>query len=336
MIVLELAAGADDERGARDAEQLARQLHRRVPTVAISTGREASSAGTASVRVRLRSVARDLPQGLTIDIRDGASLASLRLVQALCDALRAADPCPRFVVRQLARRLSAAPSRHFAECEVTYPRLEPCTAALGAGVAAFAHDWAPSQQSPTSAPTRPTLDIWHEVPLVPQLTGMSCWAAAAAMVIGWRDARPIGPEIVGGGCDGPAYQDGLLPNVVPTFARGWGLHAEPPRSYSTQTMAVLLARVGPLWLGEADPGLHVVVVAGMHGDTSPDGTWMHINDPWPIGRGERYRLTFRQLMKNYDAARRLGGPHVQVIHAGGHRSKGSPPRTGGFTSHRRG
>ena len=35
---------------------------------------------------------------------------------------------------------------------------------------------------PESSGFRRVFDIWNEVPLVPQTTGMSCWAAAAAMI----------------------------------------------------------------------------------------------------------------------------------------------------------
>src|SRR5262244_2454082 len=80
-------------------------------------------------------------------------------------------------------------------------------------------------------------DVWHEVPLVPQQTGMSCWAAAAAMLIGWRDAIYVDPEAVAQGAGRwRAYRDGLHPSEVAAFAAHWGLIVEPPRVYSVSAL----------------------------------------------------------------------------------------------------
>src|SRR5262249_5390804 len=107
-------------------------------------------------------------------------------------------------------------------------------------------------------------DVWHEVPLVHQITGMSCWAAAAAMVVGWRDCIDIDPDEVAQGSGGwEAYRDGLVPEDVKALSEAWGLIMEPPKRYTVQSLRELLERNGPLWVGEASPGLHVVVITGM-------------------------------------------------------------------------
>src|SRR5204862_7581692 len=116
-------------------------------------------------------------------------------------------------------------------------------------------------------------DIWLEVPLVPQLTGMSCWAAAAAMIIGCRDCIDIDPEEVarasGRWSD---YRDGMHPHDIDSFARAWGLHVEPAGSLTVPRLRELLEQNGPLWVGEASAGLHVIVIAGAYGDGTPEGT----------------------------------------------------------------
>src|SRR4029434_2401733 len=33
--------------------------------------------------------------------------------------------------------------------------------------------------------------FWNDVELVPQMTNMSCWAASAAMIVGWREQISI-------------------------------------------------------------------------------------------------------------------------------------------------
>jgi N-acetylmuramoyl-L-alanine amidase len=171
-------------------------------------------------------------------------------------------------------------------------------------------------------------DIWHEVPLVPQLTGMSCWAAAAAMIVGWRDCVDVRPEEVAAGLGRwDAYRRGLEPADVDDLARVFDLVIEPARTYSVDELRRLLERVGPLWVGEAVPGLHVVVVAGMAGDGTPDGTWVRIADPWPIGRGERYRISFRELATNLAVASGVVGATAQVLHSDGNRAGRSSYRS---------
>ncbi|MCB9762537.1 MAG: N-acetylmuramoyl-L-alanine amidase [Alphaproteobacteria bacterium] len=158
----------------------------------------------------------------------------------------------------------------------------------------------------------------HYVPLVAQLAEMSCWAAAAAMLVGWRDCQDMGGiRIAQGSGRWRSWKLGLQPKDIAALAEAWGLTQERPRFYHVAELRGLLERFGPLWLGEADPDLHVVVLTGIRGDGTLDGTEVEINDPWPVGRGERYTLTFRQLAANFHAASRLVGLHAQVLHTGG-------------------
>jgi hypothetical protein len=159
-------------------------------------------------------------------------------------------------------------------------------------------------------------DIWHEVPLVQQLTGMSCWAAAAAMIVGWRDCIDIeAADVAQGARNMAAYRDGLEPRDVEGFARAWGLEIAYLRELSVPSLRRLLEAYGPLWVGEASPGLHVIVVAGMYGNGTVDGSFVRIADPWPVGRGERYTITFREFCENLVTAASLAGGHPQVLHA---------------------
>ncbi len=170
---------------------------------------------------------------------------------------------------------------------------------------------------------RSHVDIWHEVPLVPQVTGMSCWAAGAAMIIGWRDSIAVDPgEVARAAGRWREYRDGLEPESVESFARTWGLVVRRLGALTAQVLRQLLVDHGPLWVGEASPGLHVVVVSGLVGDDTDENTAVRVVDPWPVGRGERYRLGVRQLSASHYAASRVAGAQALVLHAEG-RSRGA-------------
>src|SRR5262249_28594577 len=92
---------------------------------------------------------------------------------------------------------------------------------------------------------------------------------------------------------------------------------EPVREYTVEALRELLEQYGPLWMGEASPGLHVVVIAGLLGDGTPEGTFVRVADPWPIGSGERYTIPFSELRRNFDAVEQLTGVRACVLHVGG-------------------
>ena len=137
-----------------------------------------------------------------------------------------------------------------------------------------------------------TIDITHRVTLIPQPTAMSCWAAAAAMVLGNMSVGP-GPAALGGG-------GGLLPgpNNIKSFADslGWTMHY--PQSWPINSLQQLLSR-GPVWAvggGTAGGGfLHAVVLSALWSDGVSDGsgTMVRIHDPWPVNRGSIYARFYR-------------------------------------------
>lgn len=148
-----------------------------------------------------------------------------------------------------------------------------------------------------------SFDVRYNVELVPQQTGFSCWAAGFSMIVGWRDRVSINPEEIARATGYWAqYQSGLDPEDTRVMST-WGFVAEPPQSYLIGSFVDLLRSYGPLWIASAEPGPHIRVVTGIHGDGTPDGTILHINDPWeqgmaafrPGNRGSQYTETYRQF-----------------------------------------
>lgn len=145
--------------------------------------------------------------------------------------------------------------------------------------------------------------IEHDVPLIPQLTGMSCWAAGAAMLVAWRDSISIDPSQIAKDIEYfLQYAEGLQAEDTTMFDH-WGLIPENPKTYTPLGLKDLIDEYGPLWVASAEPGPHIRVVTGIEGDGTPDKTFLFINDPWQKGMkafslpniGSTYKESFRQF-----------------------------------------
>ncbi len=166
-----------------------------------------------------------------------------------------------------------------------------------------------AEAGPAEARAAAAIDIRHDVPLVPQQTGLSCWAAGAAMLVAWRDRQSVDPsEIAAAAGYWAQYRNGLDAEDTGMF-RVWGLTPEPAQSYTVEAFADLLRNHGPLWVASAEPpGPHIRVVTGMVGDGTPAGTLVSVNDPWESGmtsfrlpnRGSSYDETYQRFVEKQE------------------------------------
>lgn len=164
---------------------------------------------------------------------------------------------------------------------------------------------------------------WDTTPYYPQSTTASCWAASAAMVVGWRDGRTVSDrEIADAVPVIDAYRGGLWPRDRQTLADAWDLVAEPPASYTIEAWRDMLQRYGPIYVDmtatTSGQGGHVRVLVGMESNGAADGsdTTMFMHDPWPGSPG-RVRVTFADFLALYE--RRVdnsgGTLEYQLLHA---------------------
>ena len=140
----------------------------------------------------------------------------------------------------------------------------------------------------------------YDVPLIPQTTRMSCWAASIAMILGWKKKMSIPDRIIAENPGGlnymSSFEKGLNPNDKYILeANGFAL--DPPQCYIPELVNSLLSRHGPLWVASLAPKPHIRVVAGMTGQL------LYINDPGPVGTGSQYTRAFSVF---FGAMERLG------------------------------
>ena len=130
-------------------------------------------------------------------------------------------------------------------------------------------------------------DRLHPVTLYGQPTNMTCWSAAATMIVGNLSVGPGGASLGGGG--------GLQPTIgnVEVFLRGMGWRlinnqSAPPASFLTGAL-----NRGPLWVVFEGVHLkHAVVFSGYWSDGSENGVVFRVHDPWPPGSGTVYGTTY--------------------------------------------
>jgi N-acetyl-anhydromuramyl-L-alanine amidase AmpD len=170
---------------------------------------------------------------------------------------------------------------------------------------------------------------WDDLELIPQPTNFGCWAAAGAMLVGWRDRVSLTPETVAQACS-RSTASGLLTDDNAKFAAEMGFVAVPPACYTEEGFRTLLENNGPLWVSEGvPPNLHAIVVTGMYSDGT--NTYVRIADPWDraVGTpgkpgtytpthatGSRYILRWDDFALQYEAAITGDPPNRQILHTG--------------------
>lgn len=173
---------------------------------------------------------------------------------------------------------------------------------------------------------------WDDVDKVAQPTNAGCWAAAAAMVVGWRDKISLTPQTVAE-IAGRPIKKGLNPDNVQDLAGALDLTAVAGQSFTADGFRTLLENNGPLWVGVALPGsLHAVVVTGLYNDEDGD-LMVRVTDPWDriVGTpgspgshksthrtGSRYIMTWQAFQQEYELmGASTTGRSFQILHAGG-------------------
>ena len=141
----------------------------------------------------------------------------------------------------------------------------------------------------------------YEVPIEAQTSGMSCWAASIAMILGWKWQMSIPDTVIAANPGGPSYMtsynSGLDPNDK-LILRSNGFQLDAPQCYTREAIRSLLERCGPLWVATWAPGPHIRVVTGIQGGM------LSINDPAPVNIGSAYQMSFVSF---FGAMENLGG-----------------------------
>ena len=154
--------------------------------------------------------------------------------------------------------------------------------------------------------------ILNNVTLVPQHTQTTCWSAALAMLLGLRASMLPGNAQLAP--EGDLFNDSELarPENTTKFADSYGLTLLLGQSWLPNSLANMLRGHGPLMMNllwnapDYRAGLgsegHMLIIAGIRGDGTPEGSTLRIYDPWPLNRGSKYSLTYGPFMRKMPAS----------------------------------
>lgn len=151
------------------------------------------------------------------------------------------------------------------------------------------------------------LNTVYELVPVAQTKSWSCWAAAAAMLYGWKTGVQTS-ELAMAKLAGPRFEQAFLTNSglpgveIARFANSISLRSETPQNYSPTGYNDILKSYGPLWIGTAlfSPTVtyrHVRVLRGIVGDGDYETTTAYLVDP---DGGTEYEQTVGQLAKELE------------------------------------
>jgi hypothetical protein len=152
----------------------------------------------------------------------------------------------------------------------------------------------------------------NSVELIPQDKSNACWLASSTMMRSWRDSmsHPLSGTLTV--LDAPGnnftqiYTDdnGLSFSDAKKIVDILGLTALPPASYTIEYFFSLL-EVSPIMamimFSDGSNIAHMVVIANISGDKSPDGSTFEINDPLPLDSGHTYEISFNDFLKKFEA-----------------------------------
>jgi hypothetical protein len=156
------------------------------------------------------------------------------------------------------------------------------------------------------------LDFAVDPPVIPkaQPSNMTCWAAAGAMLLSWRDRVDLTVQSAADRAGAGWRQkldanQGLSAGEIRAYTRAIGLVSEPLMCYLPRGIARLLRAHGPLWVVgddaiEANQISHVRIVTGITGDGSAESTRIRFIDPATGSNSEESYIDFTRRMEAAD------------------------------------
>jgi hypothetical protein len=135
-------------------------------------------------------------------------------------------------------------------------------------------------------PPCPPEGYFYDVGLVAQPDKLSCWAASMAMLVGYQRQASLTAESLAaevGMSLRTSYGWDLLEAVKDRYGfRDIPLPSNATLYPSPAQWCGWLGAYGPLWVTIVGAPSHAIIVRGISGDMTPEGTTVEVLNPWRI------------------------------------------------------
>jgi Papain-like cysteine protease AvrRpt2 len=148
--------------------------------------------------------------------------------------------------------------------------------------------------------------------LIPQDKSNACWLASSTMMRSWKDqvSYPLSDTLKVLDASGGSFTQTYTADNGLSFADNQkivatlGLTALPPASYTIDYFFSVLdeSPIMAVIMFSANSTIsHMVVITGITGDRTPDGTTLSINDPLPLNTGHTYSISFTDFLNKFES-----------------------------------
>jgi hypothetical protein len=150
------------------------------------------------------------------------------------------------------------------------------------------------------------------VELIPQDKSNACWLASSTMMRSWKDqvSYPLSDTLKVLDASGGSFTQTYTADNGLSFADNQkivatlGLTALPPASYTIDYFFSVLDEspiMAVIMFSANSTIAHMVVITGITGDRTPDGTSLSINDPLPLNTGHTYSISFTDFLNKFES-----------------------------------
>lgn len=149
------------------------------------------------------------------------------------------------------------------------------------------------------------------VELIAQDKSNACWLASSSMMETWKTGKHFSLTdtlkiLDSSGTSFTNIYDnngGLAFSENQTITSILGLTSLPPASYAIEYLTSILDSsplMAVIMFSSSSMIAHIIVITGISGDGTPEGTSLSINDPLPLNSGNTYTIGFNDFLNEFE------------------------------------
>ncbi|MGN6531811.1 MAG: papain-like cysteine protease family protein [Ginsengibacter sp.] len=151
----------------------------------------------------------------------------------------------------------------------------------------------------------------NTVELIPQDKSNACWLASSSMMETWKTGTHHSLEDTLKILDasGTSFSNIYNNDQGLSFAndniitKTLGLTQLPPASYTIEYLTSILDQsplMAVIMYASTSNIAHMIIITGISGDGTPQGTTLQINDPLPLNAGKTYTIAFNDFLSKFE------------------------------------